>query len=154
MDFVWNFVSANFLYIYIFIYLLKVIVSSYIWDELVSKIIIIYIYAFSRRFYPKRLTVHSGYTFFVSISVLWELNPQPFALLMQYSTTEPQEHSLISDSLPLSQKLLRQIFSVVCQWFDSLSLLISAKLRQLEPCIKLSSQLASFTHRRLFRQDD
>ncbi len=27
----------------------------------------IYIYAFSRRFYPKRLTVHSGYTFFVSI---------------------------------------------------------------------------------------
>ncbi len=28
--------------------------------------IYIYIYAFSRRFYPKRLTVHSGYTF-----VLW-----------------------------------------------------------------------------------
>ncbi len=26
--------------------------------------IYIYIYAFSRRFYPKRLTVHSGYTFF------------------------------------------------------------------------------------------
>ncbi len=29
----------------------------------------IYIYAFSRPFYPKRLTVHSGYTFFVSICV-------------------------------------------------------------------------------------
>ncbi len=27
----------------------------------------IYIYAFSRRFYPKRLTVHSGYTYFVSV---------------------------------------------------------------------------------------
>ncbi len=27
-------------------------------------LIYIYIYAFSRRFYPKRLTVHSGYTFF------------------------------------------------------------------------------------------
>ncbi len=27
----------------------------------------IYIYAFSRRFYPKRLTVHSGYTFIVSM---------------------------------------------------------------------------------------
>ncbi len=27
----------------------------------------IYIYAFSRRFYPKRLTVHSGYTFFISM---------------------------------------------------------------------------------------
>ncbi len=29
------------------------------------KYIYIYIYTFSRRFYPKRLTVHSGYTFFV-----------------------------------------------------------------------------------------
>ncbi len=27
----------------------------------------IYIYAFSRRFYPKRLTVHSGYTCFVCV---------------------------------------------------------------------------------------
>ncbi len=49
-------------------------------------------YAFSRRFYPKRLTVHSGYTFFVSMCVAWELNSQPFALLTQCSTTEPQEH--------------------------------------------------------------
>ncbi len=30
----------------------------------------IYIYAFSRDFYPKRLTVHSGYTLFVSMYVL------------------------------------------------------------------------------------
>ncbi len=30
--------------------------------------IYIYIYAFSRHFYPKRLTVHSGYTiFFLSV---------------------------------------------------------------------------------------
>ncbi len=29
----------------------------------------IYIYAFSGRFYPKRLTVHSGYTFFLSVHV-------------------------------------------------------------------------------------
>ncbi len=27
----------------------------------------IYIYAFGRRFYPKRLTVHSGYTCFVHV---------------------------------------------------------------------------------------
>ncbi len=51
-----------------------------------------YIYAFSRRFYPKQLTVHSGYTCFISMCVPWELNPQPFALLTQCSTTEPQEH--------------------------------------------------------------
>ncbi len=35
---------------------------------------------------------YSGYTFFVSMCVPWELNPQPFALLTQFSTTEPQEH--------------------------------------------------------------
>ncbi len=36
----------------------------------------IYIYAFSRRFYPKRLTVHSGYTFvFVSMSSCRPLYP-------------------------------------------------------------------------------
>ncbi len=55
----------------------------------------IYIYGFSRCYYPKRLTVHSGYTFFVSMCVPWKLNPQPFALLMQCSFTEPQEHNII-----------------------------------------------------------
>ncbi len=29
---------------------------------------------------------------FVSMYVPWELNPQPFTLLTQCSTTEPQEH--------------------------------------------------------------
>ncbi len=48
-----------------------------------------YIYAFSRRFYPKRLSL---YIFFVSMCVPWELNPQPFALLTQCSVTGPQEH--------------------------------------------------------------
>ncbi len=51
----------------------------------------IYIYPFSRHFYPKRLTVHSGYTFLVSMCVPWEFNL--FALLTQCSTTEPQEHT-------------------------------------------------------------
>ncbi len=34
--------------------------------------------------------------FFVSMCVPWELNPQPFVLLMQCSTTEPQEHYLVA----------------------------------------------------------
>ncbi len=34
--------------------------------------------------------IHLFY-FFISMCVPWELNPQPFALLMQCSTTEPQE---------------------------------------------------------------
>ncbi len=33
------------------------------------KAVYIYINAFSRRFYPKRLTVHSGYTFVLSVCV-------------------------------------------------------------------------------------
>ncbi len=37
----------------------------------------IYIYAFSRRFYPKRLTLHSSYSFYTFISSCfpWESNP-------------------------------------------------------------------------------
>ncbi len=36
--------------------------------------------------------VHSRlYMFFITMCVPWELNPQPFALLTQCSTTEPQE---------------------------------------------------------------
>ncbi len=49
------------------------------WIELL-KIIYIYIYVFSRRFYPKRLTMHSDYTFFISMCVPWELNPHPFQI--------------------------------------------------------------------------
>ncbi len=48
----------------------------------------IYMYAFSRRFYPKRLIQAIRFCFFVSMC---ELNPQPSVLLMQCSTTEPQE---------------------------------------------------------------
>ncbi len=53
----------------------------------------IYIYAFIRHFYPKRLTVlFRLYIFFISKCVPWELNPQHLVLLTQCSTTEPQEH--------------------------------------------------------------
>ncbi len=50
-----------------------------------------YIYAFSRRFYPKRLTVHSGYTFFCQYVCSLGIEPTTFALLTQCSTTEPRE---------------------------------------------------------------
>ncbi len=39
-----------------------------------------------------KATVYSGYTFVMSMCVPWKLNPQPFALLMQCSTTETQQH--------------------------------------------------------------
>ncbi len=57
-----------------------------LWPIVMDKmadIIIIYINAFSRRFYPKQYiqAIHC----FVSMCVSWELNPQPFVLLTQCS---------------------------------------------------------------------
>ncbi len=61
--------------------------------EGVDEVHYIYIYAFSRRFYTKQLTVDSGFAFFVIMCQgTWELNLQPFVLLTQCSTTDPQEH--------------------------------------------------------------
>ncbi len=58
-----------------------------------ASFIYIYIYAFSRRFYPKAIqAIH----FFISMCIPWELNPWPFGQLRQCSTTEPQEHFIIS----------------------------------------------------------
>ncbi len=55
----------------------------------------VYIYAFSRRFYPKQLTIAFGLYIFISMCVPWELNPQPFALLMQCSNHwATQEHNV------------------------------------------------------------
>ncbi len=51
----------------------------------------IYIYAFSRCFYPKRLTIAFRLYIFISICVPWESNPQPFALLTQCS--EPHRNT-------------------------------------------------------------
>ncbi len=64
----------------------------------------IYNYAFSRRFYPKRLTVHSGYTFFVSMCVPWELNPQPLlcqrnALPLSHRMPKPHFKGILKCSL-------------------------------------------------------
>ncbi len=70
--------------------------------------IYIYIYAFSRRFYPKRLTVHSGYKFFFcQYMCSLGIEPTTFALLTQCSTTEPQEHVEIS----------KPIFDLLFNWF-------------------------------------
>ncbi len=54
----------------------------------------IYIYAFSRRFYPKRLTILFRLYIFISTCDPWESNPQPFALLTQCSTTEPHRNNV------------------------------------------------------------
>ncbi len=62
--------------------------------QLLFWLIYIYIYAFSRRFYPKRLTIAFRLYIFSSMCVPWESNPQPFcatdAMLYHWAT---QEHS-------------------------------------------------------------
>ncbi len=50
-------------------------------------------------FIQSDLQLHSGYTFFISMCVPWESNPQPFALLMQCSTTEPHRNIKVYTSL-------------------------------------------------------
>ncbi len=54
-------------------------------------------------------TIH----FFMSKCVPWELNPQPFALLTQCSTTEPQEHIGIMDSIKY-QQINKSIINWLC----------------------------------------
>ncbi len=53
-------------------------------------------------FIQSHLQLHSGYTFLISMCVPWESNPQPFALLMQCSTTEPHRPSLRSANVLIS----------------------------------------------------
>ncbi len=53
----------------------------------------IYINAFSRRFYPKWLTVHSGYTCYCQYMCSLGIEPTTFVLLTQCSTTEPHRNT-------------------------------------------------------------
>ncbi len=62
---------------------------------------------------------------FVSIRVPWELNPQPFALLTQCSTTEPQEqyNNYNVNTFFRTQKITKQ--KQICQkkyYFQTLCL--------------------------------
>ncbi len=50
------------------------------------------IYIYADAFIQSDLQCIQGIHFFVSMCVPWELNPQPFALLMQCSTIELHEH--------------------------------------------------------------
>ncbi len=44
-------------------------------------------------FIQKKLTIVFRIYIFISMCVPWELNPQPFALLTQCSTTEPHRNT-------------------------------------------------------------
>ncbi len=61
--------------------LLKYAIYIYIYQTLLSKATYLF-----------RLYIF--FVCFISMCVPWELNPQPFVLLTQCSTTEPQEHYL------------------------------------------------------------
>ncbi len=77
--------------------------------------IYIYIYAFSRRFYPKRLTVHSGYRCSVSVCVPWESNPQSFALLTQCSNHWATQEQVLPWPAKSTVNYCYTVFCVLCQ---------------------------------------
>ncbi len=85
------------------------------------KYIYIYIYAFSRRFYPKRLTNAFRLYIFISTCVPWESNPQPFAQLTQCSTTEQQCNPpppILSESMATVNYLVANILQNIYFFVD------------------------------------
>ncbi len=50
--------------------------------------------------------------------VLWELNTQPFALLTQCSTTEPQEHYIVQYEKLIFSDLLKTTFNSVIKFLQ------------------------------------
>ncbi len=72
--------------------------------------IYIYIYAFSRHFYPKRLTLHSSYSFtFYQLLLSLGIEPMILALLAPCSTFELQE-SFISTFISTTHCLMMNAF--------------------------------------------
>ncbi len=69
----------------------------------------IYIYVFSRRFYPKRLTIAFRIYIFISTCVPWESNPQTFALLTQCSTTEPHRNTYFNINFNIDFSLIEKV---------------------------------------------
>ncbi len=58
--------------------------------------------------------------FFISMCVPWELNPQPFALLTQCTTTEPQEHFVILCAFFVIYVMNKSWHEVVCFCLNSM----------------------------------
>ncbi len=52
--------------------------------------IYIYIYTFSRRFYPKRLTVHSGYTCFSQYDIIYQKHDMSLYHVIDYFMDHPR----------------------------------------------------------------
>ncbi len=92
--------------------------------------IYIYIYAFSRCFYPKRLTVHSGYTFFCQYMCSLGIEPTTFALPAQCSNhwaTGTREHSLGENASICTAELIQDYFH---EHQDSITCLLWASIAQ------------------------
>ncbi len=67
-------------------------------------------------FNPKRLTIAFRLYIFISACVPWESNPQPFAQLMQCSTTEPHKNKYDAH---IARNVLSQIIKKGYTYFDS-----------------------------------
>jgi len=113
-------------------------------DKLLADIYI-YIYAFSRRFYPKRLTIAFRLYIFISTCVPWESNPQPFALLTQCSTMCENDVLFIApinkwNPISRSDKVLMLVNQSVWFIWDSSAFRVQVacfKLQWLSACVAL-----------------
>ncbi len=116
--------------------------------------IYIYIYAFSRRFYPKQLTVHSGYTFVLSVCVFPGNRTQNLcaALLFMLSFASFSFDSLLLLSFLISFSLTLSFF-VPCfdHFWSSLFLALSIFSLSVIPFLSFICYFLSLAHTFFFR---
>ncbi len=103
-------------------YFFKIINATVTFDKfnasLWNKWDYIYIYAFSRRFYPKRLTVHSRYTYFCQYMCSLGIEPTTFALLMQCSNHWATGTRLLTINFFQKRKIVWH-FSLLWKWIKN-----------------------------------
>ncbi len=103
-----------------------------------SKCIYIYIYVFSRRFYPKWLTVHSGYTFFCQYVCSLGIEPTTFTMLTQCSNHWATGTHLRPFVRPWSEKEVGSGALLACCYCEELN--IDCAINQLKPGLKSMAQ--------------
>ncbi len=89
-------------------------------------------FTFSRRFYPKRLTIAFRLYIFISTCVPWESNPQPFAQLTQCSTTEPHGNDTVTYILVYHKCL--SVHNYAIKYNNLLKGIVLRKITYLKKC--------------------
>ncbi len=124
----------------------KTVFHKLLYIQVSSNIRVSITFTFSRRFYPKRLTIAFRLYIFISICFPWELNPQPFALLTQCSTTEPHRNSIMTflSEIPLCMCFLLGHVTVMSPLSKALELFHATVHLFIHPSSRFSSLMLMF----------